>query len=246
MDLIDLKYIAKAKLPTGGAKLDQLYYFAHIPKTGGTTLRYVFYDYFDNSQIYPNAYEYYVEQKGNFMRWPEFQKIQEELLKTKKLIIGHYNVGPLHTLPLRPKIFSMFREPSARIISSIRYHREKGRHYAGMTVEEILDQHLSREGWTQAVHVGYHPKKDNLQEALDNISAMECIGISEQFERSLQLLNMTFGWKLKNIRKRNVAKKNNLLSTNHKKQISQASHTDQIIYDHALKIFEERCAQHRI
>jgi len=244
MDFDDLKYIVRSGLGDKGSRIFQdleYYYFNHIPKTGGTTLRYMLYEYFGGDNLYPNALEYFIKNKGQYLIWDEFEKRGKDIVRNNTLLMGHYDIKPLSLYPVSPKVFSFFRDPIDCVISSINYNRIRGRRYSNMTIDEILENELWREGSMQAKHMGYNRKEPNLPEVLKNIENLNCIGIAEQFERSVNLLNIEFSWNLKMVRSKNISKKINSITESQLEKINEAIGVDRQVYNFALSSFQRRC-----
>ena len=66
------------------------YYFLHIPKTAGTTFRFVLYDYFEQAEIYPNYYELTVKQQSQYLVWKVLREKEDKVFhEGKKLLIAH-------------------------------------------------------------------------------------------------------------------------------------------------------------
>ena len=116
-----------------------------------------------------------------------------------------------------------------------------------MSIEEVVNNYLFKEGVLQAKQFGYRPKINNIDEALANLESVEFIGISEQFDKSLTLCNQTFGWDLQSIPKKNVGShKEDPFTPEQIAKIKAACEIDYIIYNRGLELFNERCAQHGI
>jgi hypothetical protein len=119
--------------------------------------------------------------------------------------------------------------------------------YADMSIAEIVDEYATREGTLQARQLGYRPKQDNVNKALINVEALEFIGISEQFDKSLALCNETFGWDLQAIPKKNVGSyKEDPFTPEQIEKIKAACEIDYIIYNRGLELFNKRCVKYGI
>lgn len=243
MEFGDLKYIVKSfvgdKSTYKYAKKEN-YYFNHIPKTGGTTVRYMLYDYFGGDNIYPNAFEYFIKNRGSYLIWDEFITKADKVISTT-LLMGHYDIKPIDLYPIKPKVFSIFRDPVNCVISSIRYNMKRGRRYSDMSFDEVLESELWREGSMQAKHMGYKRKEPNLDEVLRNVDNLDCIGIAEQFDRSISLLNRQFDWELIVTGSKNISKNKMRISESQVKKIRQAADIDIEVYNYALASFNKRC-----
>lgn len=219
------------------------YYFLHIPKTAGTTFRHILYENFDQAEIYPNYYELVVCQGSRYLNWKEYRDQSESLFPIrKKLLIGHFGWAVMrHYGDHSPKALTFLRDPVKRVKSAIIYLQKRNRMYSGMTIDEIIDQYALIEGTMQARHLGYNPKRDNLNRALRNLKALDFIGISERFDESLELCNHTFNWELQPIPKHNVGSYTaETFSPAQIEKIRKACQLDYIIYNRGVELFEER------
>ena len=224
------------------------YYFLHIPKTAGTTFRFMLYDYFEQAEIYPNYYELTVKQRSKYYGWKDFNKQKDQLFHNgKRLLIGHFGWAVMrHFTAHKPNTLTFLRDPVKRVKSAIIYLRKKDRMYAGMSIDEVVDTYLVREGSLQARQLGYRPKR-GIEEALKNLESIDFIGISEQFDKSLALCNLTFDWDLKAIPKKNVGSyKEEQFTPEQIEKIKASCEIDNIIYNRGVEFFNERCAKHGI
>lgn len=222
------------------------YYFLHIPKTAGTTFRHILYENFDQSEIYPNYYELVIKQRSRYFSWKEFRGQTETLFHNgKKLLIGHFGWRVItHNKEHPPRTLTFLRDPLSRVKSAIFYLQKRNRMYSGMSVDEIIDQYILREGSLQARQLGHNPKRDNINQAISNLESIEFIGISERFDQSLQLCNHTFNWELRSIPKRNVGTySTEAFSAQQIDKIREACEIDYIIYNRGVELFEERLKQ---
>ena len=257
MDSTDLKYIlhdaVDLLLPPGreAGENDEWFYFLHIPKTAGTSFRYTLYDRFRAREVYPNNIDYYLRQRARFLSFTEFAARKGDLFPpSKKLLIGHFRllpVDPGFRMP-PPRIISFLRDPVARLISTINYQSQPGRKFHGLGIDQIMSKYAQEEGQMQAFFLGYKPRRMNLQEVFENLEKIEALGIVEHYEQSIQLINRTFDWDLKNVYSKNRSRSGTKISPGSidAEQLSSCCETDQQVYDYALKRFRARCAMRSI
>ncbi len=218
------------------------YYLLHIPKTAGTSLRYDLYDAFPAGAVYPDAWEYYIQNKARYLTRLEINEKQfKQLFLENEIVIGHFGLKPWHLLKeQKPKTLAFFRHPVDRIWSSIRYHSKKGRRYHGKTMVEILEEYDRTEGQMMARMLGYQKKRDNLEECFENLEKLDAIGITEAYDNSLDKINQAFGWQLKSQHKRNSGRLTIPIEGKWQMAITEISDLDLKIYEKAQHLFEHQ------
>ena len=205
--------------------MDQKIIFLHIGKTAGTTFNSIIDRNFDESEIfrfYEISSDQYVE---------KFKSLPKERANKIKIIAGHFNFGLHRYIPESCKYITFLRNPLERVISyyyyalrntSHRHHRDlkkltlqdfaesqtllhvdnfQVRQISGLTLEEVPIGQCSEEILKIA--------KRNI------VEHFSVVGISEQFDESLMLLNFEMGWKFPLYKKMNVTKtrpRNGLIS----------------------------------
>ena len=176
-------------------KLEGQYFFLHIPKTAGTTVRYLIYDAFDDSSIYPSL-KTLRNNGGSYI-------IQRDLINNKGIlphngvIIGHYTYNLVRHLDPSVKTITFLREPIARTISQVKHIIRHEPQYKNSSASEVLTQCHKRLTNLQSRMLGYQAAKHNVELIIENLSAIDCVGITEQLSDSIDELNALFRWNLK-------------------------------------------------
>ena len=248
MDITDVKYLIKHTVfqvfPKKPQEGDQ-YYIIHIPKAGGTSLRYGIYETFPSQQIYPNAFEFYLKNGARYKLWKELSdELMTEVYSTKKIVIGHYGLRLLRKYPMdNIKTIVFFRKPVPRIWSSIRYHEATGRFYKGMTFDEVIEKNGRYEGELMARIMGYDRKRPNLEEVYSNLSRLDFIGIVEEMDTSIELLNKKFDWNIPLNLYRNKSRRTDTLTKAQEDRLIEISQVDELVYRKAVELFESQKKQ---
>ena len=236
---------------------EQLIIFLHIPKTAGTTLRYII------QYQYPPAaiYELYGSSGTHLQRVEKIQNLSETKKEKLKIISGHLSFG-LHEFLLRPcTYFTFLRDPVKRAISMYYHCKSRNENLKTTTLEDFIQtpgrtnsmtKYLSGEKFKlQLVDpsnvVNYQCSVETLELAKRNIREhFEVIGLLERFDESLMLLNKQLGWKLPIYKRHNVSK-----SRSYKEEVCKetirliecCNQFDMQLYEYAKEIFEERIEQ---
>lgn len=125
-------------------------------------------------------------------------------------IAGHLLFGQPEEVPNRPRYFTMLRDADERLWSFYRFVRADPHHYLNA---EVSTQEKDFDGFLQSTRA---PMIDNgmtrqlsglgysipfgglteahLERAVRNLNAIEVVGLSEEFDKSLLLLRRVFGW----------------------------------------------------
>ncbi|MDT8322174.1 MAG: hypothetical protein RQ826_16785 [Xanthomonadales bacterium] len=170
-----------------------MHFFVHIPKTAGTSFRVaaerwfspekVAYDYGEESPVttacvHRYMYEGEAEDKAGLRRHWEQQGMQ--------LVAGHKAVGRYLDLVGVTRALTFVREPLARAFSAyLHFRREHG--FEG-SFREFVE----------------NPNHQNVHAALlgsISLRALGFVGLTEQYRKSLQLINYQYGWKLRHKRR---------------------------------------------
>jgi hypothetical protein len=190
--------------------------FLHIPKAAGSTLLRILDRYYDKDSIFDIVGSRLKETTAEFTSLPAARRAEITLLR------GHMPFG-LHQYLSEPTTYiTMFRNPTARVVSGYYFARNNRAHYMH---EPIHSKNLDLERY---VSTGITTETDNGQLRLltghiDDIEIGGCtrqlldqaknilrkyfmvVGSSERFDESLLLMKRKLGWnRLPVYQKRNV------------------------------------------
>ena len=99
------------------------YLFAHIPKTAGTTFRYILYNHVKSADIFPSRATLYRQGRA-YLPQDEFEARYDvqALAQNCHLMCGHFFHKQIEHYGLAfPKTITFLREPVARTISHLRH-----------------------------------------------------------------------------------------------------------------------------
>jgi hypothetical protein len=170
--------------------------FLHIPKTGGTTFRFILENSLGifNCHAHQTRRDTFSQADFNFVR---------KLFPGLKSIAGHNLVDPLRLSFPNPFFMTFMREPIARVLSH--YQDEVLRGNSRMTFEESV----STKEQLQNLHVRLMAGEANLDKAKRFLEKCGAVGITEKFDLSLHTVERLCPYKLDlHYRRRVVARDN--------------------------------------
>jgi hypothetical protein len=165
--------------------------FLHVPKTGGTSFRFVLENSFGVSHCHTNHTRKPVFRQHdlNFVR---------RIFPGLRSIAGHNIINPLGLSVPDPFYMTMLREPISRVIS----HYQDGVLRRGKT--EPFEQALRRSEELENLQVKLMAGERNLDKAKHFLEKCNLVGLTEKFDLSLELLGRLSPCKLNLNYKRKV------------------------------------------
>lgn len=223
------------------------YYFIHIPKTAGTSFRVMLYELFAPSEIVPNVFD--LEKNGG--GYPEMNALllqkQPNELKMMRLLAGHYPYQPMRYFEHQPKSMVFLRDPLGRAASNLFHLKRRHTSFFNSTFEEIFEQSPRQISNMQVRYLAGRLQKkqmrpNDLEIAKKRLKNIDFIGMTEEFETSIDYLEATFGWKFRERLQRNVNNSLKLddLNPDLIEKIKEANKLDQELYNLGLKLFKQR------
>lgn len=169
-----------------------LYFFMHIPKTAGTSMRMMLWNAIPKEFVLPNRQDLI----ANRHKYPPLGILekQPERLKKARLFAGHYHYGSERIFPQEQIIRMTFmRDPVERSLSLLKHYKARDPKLEDVPFEEILTERKTGFRNGQMVYfTGPMPKatpEERLARAKQVLDSFDFVGISERFEESLLLLN---------------------------------------------------------
>ena len=116
------------------------YFFMHIPKTAGTSLRKMLCQSVPAYQVFPNTYELSEMFEKNYLSRKELSaNIKKHIKPAVKYIFGHYNVKFIDEFVVPPKVVTFMRDPIRRAISHLRHFHKHNAKYKSMSIGAVLN-----------------------------------------------------------------------------------------------------------
>ena len=230
--------------------------FLHLPKTAGTTLHRILDREYPGSAVFTIGVDAHADIE-------QFYELPEAELEQVQLLRGHMPFGLHEHLPQAARYFTMLRDPIERVISNYYYIRRSPEHYlyptlqaTGWDLAALLHSQLPvmlDNGQTRLLSgvwgdVGYG-KMDESHLALAQRHLRDyfaVVGLQEQFDSSLLLMQKAFGWRRIEYQKRNVTRNRpaqETLSAETLAAIREANLLDLQLYEYARQLFRRQLRQ---
>jgi Galactose-3-O-sulfotransferase len=201
---------------------NRLIIFVHLPKTAGSTLRYVIERQYEASAIV----KLYESDFGE-----EVEAIPPRQLERCCVIMGHFYFG-VHAFLSKPFTYvTLLRDPVERVISHYYYARLEPAHYFHAAARKLRLQefveYCSRCSSESGTSLGYCSDNDQTRQLAGRCGVPSCgtssaellsiakknlakyfsiVGIAEEFDRSLMLMKRILGWSNPFYTKQNVSR----------------------------------------
>lgn len=226
--------------------------FLHIPKTAGTTLNHILDRQYPARAVHkfgPHAQA----SVAAFKTMPQTDKARIQLLS------GHMGFG-LHTaFPQAATYFTMLRDPVERVLSYYHFIHRTPDHYLydtivsnNMSLLECLENKIPvmmNNGQTRLLSgvwgkVGFGKcDADMLAVAQENlVKHFAVVGLMEEFDASLLLLQQAFAWENIFYKRRNVTKEQKQVDEATREAVLAVNQLDLKLYAFAQELFAEQAA----
>lgn len=194
----------------------QRYFFIHIQKTAGSSLRQHLLANFTREQIYPSPPERgrkeTKEHLISYLSGALLTSLPRWALEPYLLFHGHMPFTATRRLPFeRPlKRFTILREPIERTISVLGQKKRHRPEFRDATLEEVYahdsifaGQVLNHQAKVFAVpddsdalggYAPYPVGEVELERAKENLASLEVVGLMSDMQGFLDNLSSTFGW----------------------------------------------------
>ncbi len=201
--------------------------FLHIPKTAGTTLNQIL------QRQYPRQTAFFMGANAQ-ASIDQYKDLDTERKSDIRLIAGHMSFGFHRFVPNPALYFTFLRDPIKRVLSFYRYVMNSEQHYLNYAVVNELGglRPFMNSGITKMVDNGQtrlisgawlepdygEVNAELFEKARDNLQRhFKVVGLTEQFDTALLLLQESFGWREIHYVRQNVGK-----SSERQKQVSDA------------------------
>lgn len=184
-----------------------------------------------------------------------------ERLEQVRLLQGHFPFGFHEILPGRANYFTILRDPVDRVISYYYHAKREPLHYLykhihdnDWTLKDLLESRIplmmnnAQVRFISGVfETPYFDEVDesHLEQAIANLRTFVVVGVTEEFDLTLLLLQRAFGWGDIGYRSVNVGQ-NRRPTESHSAEIIETvqryNRLDMALYDEAQRLLDEQVA----
>jgi hypothetical protein len=229
------------------------FFFVHIMKTGGATLRQHIYANHEPGAVYPVP-------KHDDMEWAmlvdSILGLPPERRAALRGYMGHYPFMVTQLLGVDPVTFTIVRDPVERTISYLKHCKRYHDHHEAMSLEEIYEDafyfpcfihnHQAKifsmgegdrlESYMDVVDVD----DQRLEIAKANLALVDVVGVHDHYDEFLDELRARFGWRFGQAGNRRVSREPWAVSLALRDRIATDNAADVAFYEHALQLREQR------
>jgi len=234
------------------SKAKPVFVFTHIPKTAGTSFRVVMEKKFSIDEFFPNKEEI----KKNKGQYPNFDSLRNEPIERIRKInflAGHFTKFSTLKIPFNAKYLTFFRKPADRIISNLIHFKANDKRCVSLSLDEIFEQRKANISDLQIRYIlrdlSQYSKLKSLNDAEFRIEISKSImeydffGLKENLEDSILMFNSKYGFNIAPLKNQNPKKLNLEPSEQLIKKINDLIHQENILYEVAITIFNQRLKQ---
>lgn len=220
--------------------------FIHVMKTAGTSLRRMLQDSLGMDAIYPSDHDLEGLPNGYYLSERDIVE-QYHTLRPHRVLVGHFVAVLSDRLPRKHREFTFLREPLQRSLSMLRFTSQiRGITPAELIADEKFMAKAICDYQTRMFGAGdihgparRKPADDaTLDRAIERLSRLDFLGLTERFEESCHLFDRIFGTEVAGLaRRENVSSDRWDEMDSLIPHISPLIERDNILYEHAMRIF---------
>ena len=232
------------------------FFFCHIQKAAGTSVRHALDNEFGADAIYPLPED--ADDPYAYSDVERLRSVLEDRGDQIELIVGHFPFCITDLLGVPLTTFTLLREPVARTLSHLRYQRLVDDRYQGMSMLEAysVPQNLFGNLHNQMVKTLGMAAEENtagiltflpctelhLERAKAALESMAVVGVQSDYAGFLEDLTDTFGWKVgKPVRTNTTVSEP--VDQSFLDLVARDNHLDAALHDHAAEMEAERAAK---
>jgi hypothetical protein len=229
------------------------FFFVHVMKTGGATLRKHIYLNHETGAVFPVPK---VDDMDRTWLLEYLLSLSPERRAAFRGYMGHYPYVASQLVDTDPVTFTLLRDPVERTISYLKHCKRYHEQHRDLSLEAIYDDHFEF-----AIFVENHQTKifsmtaaDHVESYMDvieiddrrlelakaNLEHVDVLGIQERYGDFVDELRERFGWRFDRAGNRRVSRENWDVAPAFRKRIADDNAADVELYEYARRLLERR------
>jgi hypothetical protein len=229
------------------------FFFVHIMKTGGATLRRHIYSNHAPGAVFPVPK---VDDMDRTWLLEYLLSLAPERRAPLRGYMGHYPYVASQLLDVDPVTFTIVRDPVERTISYLKHCKRYHEHHRDLSLEEIyeddfhfpifVENHQTKIfSITAADHVESYMDVIEIDDrrlalARANLEQVDVLGLQERYGEFVDRLRERFGWRFDLGGNRRVSREDWDVAPDFRKRIAHDNAADVDLYEHALRLQDRR------
>jgi hypothetical protein len=229
------------------------FFFVHIMKTGGATLRQHMYANYQPGEIYPVPT---VDDMDRAWLVGYLLGLAPKRRAATRGYTGHFPFVVTQLLGTDLVTLTILRDPVERTISYLKHCKRYHKEHRELSLEEIyqdefhfrcfIHNHQAKifsmttddrlESYMDVIDVDDR----RLEIAKDNLKKVHVLGLHEQYDEFVDALRRRFGWRFDQARNRRVSREKWQVTPELRELIADDNAADVSFYEHAKQLHEQR------
>jgi hypothetical protein len=232
------------------------FFFIHVMKTAGGTLRQQILANFDRERVYPYHRVDSDMRAANYMLG-YLTSLPPARRDTIEVFTGHFPFVAVELLGLELTTMTILRDPVERTLSYLRHCRHRHDQHRGLSLEEIYEDTFFYECFIknhQAKLFAFTPddEPESYMDSLEvdearlalakaNLERVDVVGTQDRFGDLLSELEERFGWRRFAVPNRNVGQGEPFnASESFRRRIAEDNRADMEFFEHAQAVAARR------
>jgi hypothetical protein len=233
---------------------DRRFFFIHVMKTAGGTLRRQILANFERADVYP------VRSLDPDMRAANYDlgyltSLRPERRAQIRVFTGHFPFVAVELLGMELTTLTILRHPVERTLSYVRHCQAYHERHRGLSLEEIYEDPfffpsfikdhqaklfaLTPEDRPQSYMDVLEVDRGRLDLAKANLEKVDVIGTQERFEEMLAELRLRFGWRVAEVKDKHV-NSGGRVPASFRRRIADDNEADMEFFEHAVRLCARR------
>jgi hypothetical protein len=234
---------------------EERFFFVHIMKTGGATLRRHIEDNFPGA-VYPDAELDRANLQEANMLVSHLLQLSAERHAAIRAYTGHFPYVATRLLDMPLTTLSLLREPVARTISYLKHCKRYQPQHRDLALEAIYEDPFF---YPTLIHnhqtkIFAMTEADGLESYMDviplderrfrvaagNLEEVDVLGVHERHDDFLEVLQHRFGWRFRRRGSWRVSEETWDVPSSFRRRIAEDNDADVALYEHARSLLSRR------